>query len=316
VEALMRAVEYTRYGDAGELAVRQVPRPAVSAGRVLVRVHGSSVNPTDVEIRAGRMRLMTGRRFPKRIGLDFAGEVVAVDSDGVTGVAVGERVWGFLSDISGRTGAAAEYVSVKPAAISTAPVSVDLVAAAALPSVGVTALRALRDVLRIRKGERLLVVGASGGVGGTAVQLGAALGADVTAVASSRNHAFCRELGAGHTVDYAAPHSLSRDFDAILDCHGTSLRTYRRLLRPRGRMMTTAAAGMGFAVRSVLLPGPRVRVMMARSRRADLTALADQVDQGILRPVVEEVYPLEELGRAHRAAETGHARGKKVIAVR
>ncbi|WP_329424654.1 NAD(P)-dependent alcohol dehydrogenase [Streptosporangium sp. NBC_01495] len=310
----MRTVEYDRYGSAEELAVRTVPAPEPRAGEVLIRVHGSSINPIDVKIRSGGMKIMSGRRFPKRTGLDFAGEVTALGA-GVSDLAVGQRVWGFLGDVAGRAGAAAEYLTAKPSAVSAAPTTVGLVRAAALPSVGVTALRALRDVVRLKPGEDLLVVGASGGVGSAAIQLGQAMGAKVTAVASPANHAFCRDLGAGHTLDYAAPDRLSGDFDVILDCHGTSLDAYRRLLRPRGRMMTTSADAMAFALRSAVLPGPRVRLMMARSRRTDLAALADYVDQGRLRPIVEEIYQLQDIGHAHQAAETGHARGKKVITV-
>ncbi|MEU6431859.1 NADP-dependent oxidoreductase [Microbispora sp. NPDC046973] len=308
----MRAVEYDRYGGPEELSVRTVARPEPRAGQVLVRVHGTSVNPVDVTIRSGGMKLMAGRRFPKRTGLDYAGEVIALGR-GVTDVEVGQRVWGFLSDVSGRIGAAAEYVAVKASGLGPAPARVDLTWAAALPSVGVTALRALRDVLRLAAGEDLLVVGASGGVGSTAIQLGLAMGARVTAVAGADNHDFCRDLGASRTLDYRDPAAIGGSFDVVLDCHGSDLARYRRLLRRGGRMMTTASSGMGYAIRSIVTPGPRVRVMMARSRRADLTALAEYVDRGAVQPIVEEIYPLEDIGQAHKLAGTGHARGKRVI---
>ncbi|GAA3716660.1 NAD(P)-dependent alcohol dehydrogenase [Nonomuraea antimicrobica] len=310
----MRAVEYDRYGGPEELSVRTVARPEPRAGQVLIRVHGTSVNPVDVTIRSGEMKLMAGRRFPKRTGLDYAGEVTAL-GPGVTDVKIGQRVWGFLGDVSGRTGAAAEYVAVKTSALGPAPARVDLTLAAALPSVGVTALRALRDVLRLASGEELLVVGASGGVGSTAIQIGLAMGARVTAVASAANHGLCRELGAAHTLDYRNPNAIAGSFDVVLDCHGTDLGRYRALLRRGGRMMTTASSGMGYAIRSIVTPGPRVRVMMARSRRADLTALAGYVDRQAVQPIVEETYPLEDIGQAHKLTGTGHARGKRVIAV-
>jgi len=309
---MMRAVEYDRYGAPELLRVREVARPAPGAGQVLVRVHGTTVSPTDAVLRAGGMKLMSGRRFPKRTGLDFAGEVAALGA-GATDLAVGQAVWGFLGDVSGKVGAAAEFVPVKVAALSQAPSSVDLVEAAALPSVGVTALVGLRDVLQLQAGERLLVIGASGGVGSAAVQLATAMGAEATAVASAANHDFCRGLGAVEAFDYRAPQHIRGAFDAVLDCHGSALPIYRRLLRRGGRMMTTASSGMGYAMRSVLTPGPRVRLMMARSKRADLTALAGYVDRGALRPVVEGVYPPEDIARLHRETATGHARGKRVI---
>ncbi|GAA4637226.1 NAD(P)-dependent alcohol dehydrogenase [Actinoallomurus vinaceus] len=311
---MMRAVEYDRYGGPEELRVRTVPRLEPRAGEVLVRVHGTSVNPIDVKIRSGGMAMMSGRRFPKRTGLDFAGEVTAL-GPGVTDAAVGQRVWGFLGDVKGRIGAAAEYITVKTSALSLAPGGVDLVQAAALPSVGVTALRALRNVLRLAPGEDLLVVGASGGVGSAAIQLAVAMGAKVTAVAGATNHAFCRDLGAAGAFDYTDPKSIGGSFDVVLDCHGSDLGRYRRLLRRRGRMMTTASSGLGYAMLSTITPGPRVRLMMARSRRADLAALAEYVDQGSLRPTVESTYPLEEIDQAHKLAATGHARGKRVIRV-
>ncbi|MEV4116930.1 NADP-dependent oxidoreductase [Nonomuraea sp. NPDC049695] len=310
----MRAVEYDRYGGPEELSVRTVARPEPGAGQALIRVHGTSVNPVDVTIRSGGMKLMAGRRFPKRTGLDFAGEVTEL-GPGATDVKVGQRVWGFLGDVRGRTGATAEYVAVKISALGPAPARVDLTLAAALPSVGVTALRALRDVLRLASGEELLVVGASGGVGSTAIQIGLAMGARVTAIASAVNRGFCRDHGATRTLDYRNPAAIGGSFDVVLDCHGSDLGRYRRLLRRGGRMMTTASSGMGYAMRSIVTPGPRVRVMMARSRRADLTALAEYVDRGAVQPIVEEIYPLEDIAQAHKLTETGHARGKRVIAV-
>ncbi|MDX2941733.1 MULTISPECIES: NAD(P)-dependent alcohol dehydrogenase [Streptomyces] len=313
-QPMMRAVRYDRYGGPEVLSVGAVPRPSPGPGQVLVRVHASSVNPIDVKIRSGGMRLVTGRRFPKRTGGDFAGEVVALGGK-VTDVTVGEHVWGILSDVSGRTGAAGEYVLAKPQAISTAPSGTDLVSAAALPAVGITALQALRDTLRLRSGQRLLVVGASGGVGSAAVQLAHAWGAHVTTVAGAANTSFCRELGADVALDYATtpPNALKRQFDAILDCHGSAVRDYRRALRPGGRIASPSAGAIPFALLSTVLPGPRVRLLMAGPRRADLKTLADHVDRKELRPVVERVYPLDEIQDAHRATETGHARGKRVI---
>lgn len=313
-QPITRAVQYDRYGGPEVLSVRTVPRPSPGLGQVLIRVHASSVNSIDVKIRSGGMRLMTGRRFPKSTGLDFAGEVVELGGE-VTGLMVGEHVWGILGDVSGRTGAACDYILAKPKTTTAAPSGTDLVAAASLPSVGVTALRALRDMLRLGSGQRLLVVGASGGGGSTAIQLAHAWGAHVTAIASAASAPFCRELGADRTVDYATtpPNALEREFDAILDCDGSSLRAYRRALRPGGRIVAITSNAMPFALLSTVLPGPRVRLLIARPRRADLQTLAEHVDKGDLHPTIEHVYPLDEIQDAHRAAETGHARGKRVI---
>ncbi|GAB2558768.1 NAD(P)-dependent alcohol dehydrogenase [Nocardia heshunensis] len=310
----MRAVEYDRYGGPEVLEVRDVPRPQPGPRQVQVRVRATAVNPVDTKIRSGAMKLMSGRRFPKRIGGEFAGEITALGTE-VGDLAVGTRVWGFLGEVSGKAGAAAQYLVADAASIGPAPATLDTTAAAALPTGGVTALLALRDALKVAPGHRLLVVGASGGVGSAAVQLGVAFGAQVAAVASAANHDLCQRLGATEVFDYANPSSLSGRFDAILDCHGTALATYRRVLRRGGRMLSIDPSGMKYAMFSTVLPGPRVRVIMAKSRRADLVALAEFVASGRLQPVVDEVYPLDDIAKAHHLAETGHARGKRLITV-
>lgn len=310
----MRAVEHDYYGAPDVLTVRHVARPEPGPGEVLVRVRGSAVNPADTKIRSGALKLMSGRRFPKRTGVEFSGELAAVGSK-VTGLTVGQPVWGFLGDASGKYGAAAEYVTADARAIGPAPTTIDLLHAAALPTGGVTALLALRDALKVAPGHDLLVVGASGGVGSTAIQLGVAMGAEVTAVASSANHDLCRALGAVHTVDYADAAGVTGQFDAVLDCHGTSLGTYRRLLRRRGRMLSTAPRAIRYALFSTVLAGPRVRLVMAKSRRAELATLAEYVDSGRLRPVIDDVYPLHDIAKVHLLVESGHARGKRVIAI-
>jgi NADPH:quinone reductase-like Zn-dependent oxidoreductase len=314
----MQAAQYDRYGPPEVLTVRTVPTPTPARGEVLVRVHGSSVNLGETLIRSGAMRPVTGWRFPKATAADFAGEVAAV-GPGVDRLHIGQPVWGYLGGLRG--GAAAEYVVAKQAWAAPAPASVDLATAAALPTVAMAALQALRDTVKLTAGERLLVIGASGGVGSAAVQLGRAMGATVTAVAGADSAELCRQLGAERVIDYATtePSEIDEDFHVILDCHGTALRAYRRLLRRGGRMVTLASSGAGaaFALLSTVLPGPRVRLftLLIRRRRDDLETLARYVDRGELQPVVEQEYPVADIADAHRAAESGHARGKRLIRV-
>ncbi|MEU0459627.1 alcohol dehydrogenase catalytic domain-containing protein, partial [Streptomyces sp. NPDC006129] len=176
----MRAVLFDRFGGPEVLYVGRVQRPRPAPGEVLVRVRAFSVNGGDLAARSGRARLLTGRSFPQRIGLDFTGEVAALGT-GATGVAVGDRVWGVVGRVSG-FGSAAEYLTIRPERLGRIPDGLDLVSAAALP-VATTAMTALRDKAALRPGERLLVRGAAGGVGNAAVQLGQADGAEVTALA-------------------------------------------------------------------------------------------------------------------------------------
>lgn len=307
----MRAALFDRYGPPEVLYEGTVPEPEVEPGHVLVRVHAASVNGGESIARAGRLKLLLGRRFPKRVGIDFAGEVVSGP-----GFTPGAHVWGGLP--RGRFGAAAEYVAVRPRQLAPSPAGLDLVQAAALPGVGTTAITALRDKARLRRGERLLVRGASGGVGSVAVQLGKAYGAHVTALAGKGAFDFVRGLGADEVIDYRTdPADLGR-YDVVLDAYGGTPAAYRRLLGPGGRMVGIAfrsAGDLGYVLASAVFGSRRVRFFSGNPRTelfADLTAL---VESGAIRPVVDAVHPLAEIAEAHRALEAGGVRGKHVIRV-
>jgi NADPH:quinone reductase-like Zn-dependent oxidoreductase len=307
----MRAALFDRYGPPEVLYEGTVPDPEVEPGHVLVRVHAASVNGGELMGRSGKLKVLLGRKFPKRVGMDLAGEVVSGP-----GFEPGAHVWGGLP--RGRFGSAAEYVAVHPRQLARSPAGLDLVHAAALPGVGTTVITALRDKARLGRGERLLVRGASGGVGSIAVQVGKAYGAHVTGLAGKRSLDFVRELGADEAIDYRTdPADLGR-FDVVLDTYGSSPRTYRRLLGPGGRMVGIAfrsAADVGYLLASAVFGSRRVRFFSGNPTSdlfADLTAL---VESGAVRPVVDAVHPLAEIAEAHRALEAGGVRGKHVVRV-
>ncbi len=316
----MRAALYDRYGPPEVLYEGTVRKPVAKPGEVLVRVHATSVNGGELLGRAGRVRLVTGlvgRGFPKRIGMDFTGEVAALGS-AVPGLMLGDRVWGVMS----RTfGSAAEFVAVRPRQLALAPAGLDLVEAAALP-VGTTVITALRDKVRLKPGERLLVRGASGGVGNVAVQLGRAYGAHVTALARAANLDFVRGLGADEAFDYAITGAVDLGpFDVVFDTVGTELGTYRRLLAPGGRMVSIAfdidhvVPSLSYILASAVFGSRRVRFFSGRPTHRLFADLTGYVESGALRPVVDSVHPLADIAAAHRALEAGGVRGKHVIRI-
>ncbi|MEV5810000.1 NAD(P)-dependent alcohol dehydrogenase [Streptomyces parvulus] len=315
----MQAVLFDRYGDPDVLYIGRVRVPEPAPGEVLVKVRAFSVNGSELTVRAGRLRLLTGREFPKRVGLDFTGEVAALGT-GVERLTVGDRVWGVLSRTSG-WGSAAEYVAVPAERVGLAPDGLDLVAAATLP-VATTAITALRDKAALRPGERLLVRGAAGGIGHAAVQLGRAYGAHVTALARSANLDFVRGLGADEAFDHRSirPAELGR-FDVVMDTVGTDLRTFRSLLDPGGRMVSIAldldrpAAWLGYLAASTVHGRGRVRFFSGNPTRGHMDDLADHVADGRLRPAVDTVYSLDETAVAHRALAAGGVRGKYVVEI-
>lgn len=315
----MRAALFDRYGPPEVLYEGKVPVPDVRPGEVLVRVHAATVNGGELPGRAGKLRLVTGRRFPQRTGLDFAGEIAEIGPS-VTGPRKGQRVWGLL----GRStfGSAAEYVAVRPRQIALAPVDLSPVEAVSLLAGGTTSITALRDKAGLRPGERLLVRGASGGVGSVAVQIGKLFGAHVTALAGARNLDFVRGLGADDVLDHRTtdPSALGT-FDVIMDTVGTELAVYRRLLAPGGRMVAIAfdadnvAAGLWYILRSTVHGSRRVRFFSGNPRHALFAELTRYAESGGLRPVVDTVHPLADIAAAHRALEAGGVRGKHVVRV-
>lgn len=310
----MRAARFDRYGPAEVLYEARVPKPVPEPGQVLVRVHATSVNGSDLHIRAGRMKVLTGRKFPMTTGVDFTGEIASA----APGLEVGDRVWGLM-----RTGGvAAEYIAADPGRLSLAPKGFDLVEAAALPAVGTTAITALRDKARLKAGERLLVRGAAGGVGAIAVQLGHAMGAHVTALTGAGTLDLVRELGADEAHDYrrADPAALG-SFDVVLSTTGTDLLAYRRLLSPRGRMVTIAfdtdhpVPSLAVIAASTVYGSKRMRYFGGNPRRPLFDDLTQYVEEGAIRPVVDTVRPLSDIAGAHRALEAGGVRGKHVVRV-
>ncbi|MER7969985.1 NAD(P)-dependent alcohol dehydrogenase [Streptomyces sp. NPDC096080] len=314
----MRAALFDRFGPPEVLRVGRVPRPVPAPDEVLVRVSAASVNGGELLGRAGKLRLVTGRAFPLRTGIDFVGEVAGTGAS-VTGVRAGERVWGVLGR---RTGTMAEYVAVHQGRVGPAPGNLGPEDAVSLIAGGTTAVTALRDKAALKPGERLLVRGGSGGVGSVAVQLGKLYGARVVALAGAGNLDFVRGLGAAEALDHrTTPFAALGRFDVVLDTVGTRQAEVRRLLAPGGRMvaitadLTRPVAAVATLLGSAVHGRGRIRFFSGNPGTGLLTEVAGYAERGDLVPVVDTVHPLEDIAGAHRALEAGGVRGKHVVRI-
>ena len=313
----VRVMQYRRYGPASVLEEAERDRPRAKPHQLVVRVAYSSVNPIDWKLRQGLLPFRLPLPFPMVPGYDIAGQVVEVGPR-VTRFDVGDWVFACLDSRLG--GAAAEYAAVGEEAAARIPPNVSVSNAALVPLAGLTALQALRDLGRLRPGHRVLVVGASGGVGHMAVQIAKATGASVTAVCGPTNVSFVRDLGADQVIDYSETNDfgVAAPYDVILDGVGDeSIQRFSSWLTRRGVYVATLPTA-GILVRALFLPlfsQQRVRLVLTRPRGRDLTFLGDLMERGKLRVVQESEFSLSDLPSAHRRSETGHVRGKVLVAV-
>ena len=314
----MKATQIFSYGAPEVVTVTEVERPAPGPGEVLVAVGASSVNGHDSLVRAGALKIVSGRRFPIGLGLDFAGVVAALGA-GSGAVAVGDQVWGTVHPREKHAVAgAAEFVVVRADRLGRVPAGMSAVEAAALVVPGITALSALRTATHLAPGETVLVRGAAGGVGTAAVQLAHAGGGRVTALARATHAAALTELGAAEVLDYreTAPEEIGR-FDVIVDTVGTDLARFRRHLTSSGRMVTVGLSPAGIAaIAASAVFGPRrIRTFSANPLTPQLDELAAEVARGAIRPVVDAVHQLADVVAAHRAFDRGGALGRQVVAI-
>lgn len=313
----MKAARYDSYGPPDVLYETTVPIPTLKKGHVLVRVHAASVNGIDLIVRSGTLRLLTGRKFPRGTGDDFVGEIAELN-DSSSEFRVGDRVWGVMPP--NELESMAEFVSVPPEQLALTPKNLDSVQAAALPVVGATAIIALCDIARLKHGERLLIRGAGGGVGSVAVQLGRAIGADITALASTSSLDFVRQLGANQAFDYATTRAEDLGtFEVVLDAVGSHTSDYRALLTRRGRMITICPDPAHplfsylYIFLSTIYGARRVRFFSAKPKTKEMASLTSYVESGAIRPIVDTVYPLSGIAAAHRALEQGGRQGRQII---
>ncbi len=316
----MKAIVQTDYGSADVLRLAEVPQPAIKDNEVLVLVQATSLNAGDVFTLRGNpwlTRLMVGFPKPKNhiLGWDMAGVVKTVGAS-VTKFKPGDEVFAACSSTL------AEYVSVAEDKLALKPVNLTFEQAAALPTAGITALIGLRDAGKLQPGQKVLINGASGGVGTFAVQIAKAMGAEVTGVCSTRNVKMVRSLGADRVVDYSCEDFTKNGhrYDLILDnVASRSFGDLRRALTPQGKIIPNSGhGGMSYVAKSFLLSlflPQHAGMYLATPNSKDLLALKELTETGKLTPVIDKTFPMADTPAAFRYLEKEHARGKVVIAI-
>ena len=320
----MKAIVYTDYGSPDVLQLKEVEKPTPTDNQVLVKVHAASANPLDFHLMRGEpflARLGTGFLKPKnpKVGADIAGQVEAVGRN-VTEFQPGDEVFGVCS------GGFAEYAIAGQLKLALKPANLSFEAAAAVPVAAFTALQGLRDKGQIQTGQKVLINGASGGVGTFAVQIAKSYGAEVTGVCSTRNLDMVRSIGADHVVDYTREDFTrnGQHYDLIYDAVGNrSVSDYKRALSPQG-MCVIAGFTTFLRLFEHIVVGPWMSRAggktigfqgMATTPKKDLLVIKELLEAGKVVPVIDKCYPLSETAEAIRYLEEGHAKGKVIITV-
>lgn len=323
----MKAIVYTQYGSPAVLEFKDVEKPMPKDDEILIQVYAASVNSGDLHLLKADpflVRLSSGLLKPKNtiLGADIAGRVEAVGTN-VKRFKPGDEVFG---DISGcGWGGFAEYVCAREDALALKPAKLTFEQAAAVPMAGVTALQGLRSKGRVQPGQKVLINGASGGVGTFAVQIAKSFGAEVTAVCSTGNMDMVRSIGADHVIDYTQENFTQNGhrYDLIIAANGYHpISDYRRVLTPKGTYVMTG--GSEAQLFEAMLRGPwisrsgsqKMGNLLARPNQEDLAFMKELLEAGKVVPVIDKRYPLIETAEAVRYLDEGHAKGKVVITVK
>lgn len=308
----MKALIINQFGGPEQLHVEEVPMPVANRGEVLVKIMATSVNPIDYKIRNGSIKFISGRKFPKILGGDLAG-IVQQDSKRFR---TGDRVFGMLT-ASG--GGYAEFIAVPEEQLCLLPASCSFEDAAAIPLAGLTALQALQKGKPLNSASSVLINGASGGVGSLAVQIAKALGATVTAVTSTANLDFVKNLGADQLIDYKTSkfYKSSQKYDLVFDAVGSvSFYKAAKILSPGGVYVTTLPNhGYLFWRMFNMFRSKKAHFIMTKAKGTDLKLIADMMGKGLVKAVIDSVFPLAAGALAHHRIETHRAKGKIIIKI-
>ncbi len=312
----MKAVVFNSYGSPGVLQIKELEKPIINEEEILVQAHASSVNPVDWKIRNGSMKIFTGKKFPKGLGADISGTVLVLGKN-VVGFKVGDEVYGKLGGFKGN--AYAEFVAANPMDLALKPTNLDFNESASIPLAALTAYQALVNLGELAKGSKVLINGCSGGVGHLGVQIAKVLGAEVTGVCSTKNVALAKKLGADKVIDYTKENVVDTDvkydifFDAVAN---QSYSKVKPILNKYGRYISTLPS-VGVILNSItgLFSSKKAKMINAKSNPKELQIITEMIENGKVNPVIDKIFPLEDIREAHRYSETGRVVGKLAISI-
>lgn len=307
----MKAAQITEYGDVSVIKITEIDKPTIQEGQVLVEVQASSLNPFDTMIRAGYMKDAIPLNFPATLGGDIAGTVVEVSSN-VSTLAVGDTVYGQANVVAGNSGAFAEYAATSAGQVAKAPANVTATEAAALPLVGVSALQAITEHIKLQSGQKILITGGAGGIGQIAIQIAKSLGAYVATTATGEDMQSVQVLGADEVIDYKTQDytTILKDYDAVFDTVGhDELQRATNIVKSGG--IVVSMAGQPEANEGVTAIAQMTQVSSDK-----LNQLRQLAEAGTVKPNVGKVFSLDEIQEAFTARESGTVAGKVVLAIK
>jgi alcohol dehydrogenase len=312
----MKAAKYSNYGGIDVLeVVTSVDKPAINDGQALVEVEAASVNPVDYKVRMGYMKDFAPLKFPVTIGGDFSGVVKEVRG-GNSGLKPGDKVYGSGIVLNGGSGSFAEFVAANLANIAAAPKTIELSKAAALPLVGSSAIQAIEDEIKLKKGRKILIHGGAGGIGSVAIQLAKSIGAVVATTVSEKDIPFVKELGADIVINYHARKfdKEIKDFDAVLDLVGGEATAQSFSVLRKGGILVSLAGRPDEALAKT--SGVTAVSQMTKTDTKHLDRLAALVDKGTIRISIDKVFRLDQAREAFTHAEGNHPRGKVLLTMK
>lgn len=311
----MKAAQIKEYGGADKIIIQDIDKPALGEGQVMVEVLATSLNPFDTMIRSGAYKDMIPLDLPKTLGGDFAGKIVGV-GNGVVDLGVGDTVYGQANVAAGNSGALAEFAVTKSNQLAIAPDSISIQQSASLPLVGVSALQALTDHIKLQADQKIFIHGGAGGIGAVAIQLAKHLGAYVATTATSDGINYVKDLGADEVIDYKQQDfsETLNDFDAVFDTVGGDdfVKSFR-ILKPNGIAVSMTAQTDEELAEDEGITAISQSTSVNKQR---LDALRDLVDQGIIKPKIAKKFKFDEVQQAFEARDNGGLIGKIVITIK